>query len=50
MCNDLPTLIWLGNLAVFEINHMLARSPVVTKHDIVLIDLDPHPPARELIK
>jgi bifunctional non-homologous end joining protein LigD len=46
LCNDLPTLIWLGNLAALEINHMLARTPRVTRHDIVLIDLDPHPPAR----
>ena len=45
LCNELPTLIWLGNLAAIEINHMLARTPIVTKHDIVLIDLDPHPPA-----
>jgi bifunctional non-homologous end joining protein LigD len=45
LCNDLPTLIWLGNLAAIEINHMLARSPNVTKHDLVLIDLDPHSPA-----
>lgn len=45
LCNDLPTLIWLGNLAALEINHMLARSPNVTRHDLVLIDLDPHPPA-----
>lgn len=45
LCNNLPTLVWLGNLAALEINHMLARSPMVTKHDMVLIDLDPHPPA-----
>jgi len=45
LCNDLPTLIWLVNLAAIEINHMLARAPNVNKHDIVLIDLDPHPPA-----
>jgi bifunctional non-homologous end joining protein LigD len=45
LCNDLPTLIWLGNLAAIEINHMLARSPNVARHDLVLIDLDPHPPA-----
>ena len=45
LCNDLPTLVWLGNLAAIEINHMLARSPTVTKHDLVLLDLDPHPPA-----
>ena len=45
LCNDLPTLIWLANLASLEINHMLAHSSSVTKHDVVLIDLDPHPPA-----
>lgn len=45
LCNDLPTLIWLANLAAIEINHVLARAPMVRKHDIVLIDLDPHPPA-----
>ena len=45
LCNNLPTLIWLGNLAAIEINHMLARAPNVSKHDIVLVDLDPHPPA-----
>ena len=45
LCNDLPTLIWLGNLAAIEINHMLAKTPNVAKQDIVLIDLDPHLPA-----
>jgi bifunctional non-homologous end joining protein LigD len=45
LCNDLPTLIWLGNLAAIEINHMLAKSPNATRHDLVLIDLDPHLPA-----
>lgn len=45
LCNDMPTLIWLGNLAALEINHMLGRSPKVARHDLVLIDLDPHPPA-----
>jgi bifunctional non-homologous end joining protein LigD len=45
LCNDLPTLVWLGNLAAVEINHMLSRAPALGRHDIVLIDLDPHPPA-----
>jgi bifunctional non-homologous end joining protein LigD len=45
LCNDLPTLIWLGNLAAIEINHMLAKKPSVRRQDIVLIDLDPHSPA-----
>jgi bifunctional non-homologous end joining protein LigD len=46
LCNDLPTLIWLGNLAAIEINHMLARTVSMTKQDMILVDLDPHPPAR----
>ena len=45
LCNDLPTLVWLGNLAAIEINHVLARVPAITRHDMVLIDLDPHLPA-----
>ena len=45
LCNDQPTLIWLGNLAAIEINHMLGKTPNVAKQDIVLIDLDPHFPA-----
>jgi len=45
LCSDLPTLIWLGNLAAIEINHMLARKSRMTRQDIALIDLDPHPPA-----
>jgi bifunctional non-homologous end joining protein LigD len=45
LCNDLSTLIWLGNLAAIEINHMLAKTPNLSKQDVVLIDLDPHPPA-----
>jgi bifunctional non-homologous end joining protein LigD len=45
LCNDIPTLVWLANLAAIEINHMLARVPNIAKHDVVLVDLDPHPPA-----
>lgn len=45
LCNNLPTLVWLANLAAIEINHMLAHYSATTRHDVVLIDLDPHPPA-----
>jgi bifunctional non-homologous end joining protein LigD len=45
LCNEVASLIWFGNLAAIEINHMLARAPFPTKHDVVLIDLDPHSPA-----
>ena len=45
LCNEVASLIWLGNLAAIELNHMLSRAPFAAKHDIVLIDLDPHAPA-----
>ena len=45
LCNNLPTLVWFANLAAIEINHMLARRPSLSRQDIALIDLDPHPPA-----
>ncbi len=45
LCNNLSTLVWLANLTAIEINQMLSRTPQIKRHDLVLIDLDPHPPA-----
>src|SRR5215472_16511323 len=45
VCDDLPTLVWLANMACIEINQFLASAPKVEDHDMVLVDLDPHPPA-----
>lgn len=45
VCDDEATLIWLANMACLEINQFLASAPKVEDHDMVLVDLDPHPPA-----
>src|SRR5260370_38198265 len=45
VCDDQATLIWLANMACIEINQFLASAPDVESHDMVLVDLDPHPPA-----
>src|SRR5438128_6443177 len=45
VCDDQATLVWLANMACIEINQFLASAPNVESHDLVLVDLDPHPPA-----
>ncbi len=46
VCDDKATLVWLANMACIEINQFLASAPNVESHDMVLVDLDPHAPAR----
>lgn len=45
VCNDLDTLIWLGNLAAIELHIPLSRIKAVDEPDIILFDIDPEPPA-----
>ena len=45
LCQDLPTLVWLGNLADLELHTPLARVPETGHPTIVAFDLDPGPPA-----
>jgi bifunctional non-homologous end joining protein LigD len=45
LCQDLPTLVWLANLADLELHTPLARVPDVQHPTIVAFDLDPGPPA-----
>src|SRR2546428_1243158 len=45
VCNDEATLVWLADMACVEINHFLSSGPGYEKHDLLLIDLDPHAPA-----
>src|SRR5438046_10132584 len=47
-CNDLPTLVWVANLASIELHPSLARGPDVLKPTMVAFDLDPGPPAAVL--
>lgn len=42
--NDRATLVYLGDMACMEINNLLSKPPKIEDHDLVLVDLDPHPP------
>jgi bifunctional non-homologous end joining protein LigD len=45
LCEDLPTVVWLANLADLELHTPLARAPEMDQPVIVAFDLDPGPPA-----
>lgn len=45
VCNDSATLVWLADMACVEINQFLSSTPRFDWHDMVLVDLDPYPPA-----
>ncbi len=42
---DLPTLVWLANLAALELHVPMARAPALERPTAVVFDLDPGPPA-----
>ncbi len=44
-CDDLPTLVWLANLAAIELHPLLARDDDPASPTAVVFDLDPGPPA-----
>jgi len=45
LVNDLPTLVWLANLATLELHPLLSRAEDVLCPTSVVFDLDPGPPA-----
>ncbi len=45
VCADDATLVWLADMACVEINQFLSSAPKFDWHDLVLVDLDPYPPA-----
>ena len=45
LCDDLPTLVWLGNLAALELHTSLSRAEPVERPTMMVFDLDPGPPA-----
>ena len=45
LAEDVPTLVWLGNLADLELHTSLARAPDSERPTMVVFDLDPGPPA-----
>ena len=45
VCDDLPTVVWLANLADLELHPSLSKVPEVERPTIMAFDLDPGPPA-----
>ncbi|MDE3130564.1 MAG: DNA ligase D [Acidobacteriota bacterium] len=45
LCQDLPTLVWLANLADIELHPSLALAEAVERPTMVAFDLDPGAPA-----
>ena len=45
VANDLPTLVWMANLAALELHPSLSRAPEIGQPTMVVFDLDPGPPA-----
>jgi bifunctional non-homologous end joining protein LigD len=45
LADDLPTLVWLANLAAIELHVPLARAPAIDRPTALVFDLDPGAPA-----
>ena len=45
LANDLPTLVWLANLADLELHTSLSRAKDIERPTMLAFDLDPGPPA-----
>jgi bifunctional non-homologous end joining protein LigD len=45
LCNDLPTLVWLANLADLELHTSLSLANDIQRPSTMAFDLDPGPPA-----
>jgi bifunctional non-homologous end joining protein LigD len=45
LCNDLPTLVWVANLAAIELHPSLSFGQDITSPRSLVFDLDPGPPA-----
>jgi bifunctional non-homologous end joining protein LigD len=45
LANDLPTLIWIANLASLELHPSLSLAKDIARPTMIVFDLDPGPPA-----
>jgi bifunctional non-homologous end joining protein LigD len=45
LCQDLPTLVWLANLAAIELHPSLSRAEAIVRPTTLAFDLDPGYPA-----
>src|SRR5208282_1151849 len=48
LANDLPTLVWIANLASIELHPSLSRAVDIATPTMIVFDLDPGPPANIL--
>ena len=48
LCNDVPTLVWVANLASLELHTSLSQASRIEQPTMVVFDLDPGPPAAVL--
>jgi bifunctional non-homologous end joining protein LigD len=45
LCQDLPTLVWVANLAAIELHPSLSRAQAIERPTVLVFDLDPGAPA-----
>jgi bifunctional non-homologous end joining protein LigD len=45
LANDLPTLVWMANLAAIELHPSLSMAKEIERPTMIVFDLDPGPPA-----
>ncbi|HEV2058398.1 MAG TPA: DNA ligase D, partial [Solirubrobacteraceae bacterium] len=45
VCDDLPTIVWLANLAALELHTQMHRAEALETPTMMVFDLDPGPPA-----
>jgi bifunctional non-homologous end joining protein LigD len=45
LCQDLPTLVWMANLADIELHPSLSHAEAIERPSTLAFDLDPGPPA-----
>ena len=48
VCEDLPTLVWMAQLAAIELHPSLSLAPSADRPTVLAFDLDPGPPAEVL--
>jgi bifunctional non-homologous end joining protein LigD len=48
LANDLPTLVWIANLASIELHPSLSLATKIDRPTMIVFDLDPGPPANIL--
>jgi bifunctional non-homologous end joining protein LigD len=50
VCDDLPTLVWLGNLADIELHTSLSLTDPIERPTMMVFDLDPGAPQADIVQ